>query len=357
MVINRFAFGGAEQLVVDTVNEMYERGIDVRVVTVRAEGGQSMKGDLRIPAERVSTIPFRNLFDAASYLIRLFRSVQPSTIIMHLWFANSVGRIAIASMSLFTSTPTIITFEENVYDNVKTPRQFLLDRLLQRFSNTIIAVSESVRISLEKHGITNTHVVVLLNAIDTKQLVPHAGERDALRGDLGLQDDFTYLFVGRLIPQKGADTLIRAFAQTKRGRLLIVGDGVDRASLVELAEALKVADRVRFLGARRDLRQLFAASDCFVMPSRWEGFSIVLLQALAGKMPVIATDYGSVRDVIRDTVSGIIVPIDDIRALSSAMERVESDADLCSRLRSGAQEDISRFSIEAHVDTLLKYVS
>ncbi len=358
LLINRFAFGGAEQLVVDTVNELHARGIDVRVVTVRKEGAHSMIGDLHIPPERIISVPFRSLFDISAYaaLIRLVRRTQPSTIMMHLWFANSVGRIAILCMRVLGRFPTIITFEENVYDAVKSKRQYFLDRLLQGVSDTIVAVSPSVKDSLQKHGINQKRVVVLLNAIDTKQLSPVPGEREVMRESLGIpSDEFVYLFIGRLIHQKGADIMLRAFAEIQGARLLIIGDGVDRAGLEALAADLGITAHVSFLGARRDLRHLFAASDCFVMPSRWEGFSIVLLQALAGGLPVVATDYGSVRDVIREGQSGIIVPVDDVTALADAFSRVRAEPELRERICLGAKEDIQRFSIEPHVDTLLRY--
>ncbi len=355
VLINRFAFGGAEQLVVDTVNEMHARGIDVRVVTVRPEGEHSMRGDLLIPGEHITSVPFRGLFDVGAYvsLARTMQKMRPRAIFMHLWFANTVGRIAV----LFARAPRVITFEENVYDAVKSWRQFFLDRLLQGVSHTIIAVSESVKESLEKHGINQKRVVVLLNAIDTKRLAPKEGERAVARAALGLSEqEFVYLFIGRLIPQKGVDTLLRAFAHLESGTLLVVGDGVDRRSLEDLALELHINHRVTFLGARRDLRSLFAAADCFVMPSRWEGFSIVLLQALAGQMPVVATDYGSVRSVLRDGESGLIIPVDDVEALGRALRRVAAEPELRERLRAGASVDVQRFSIEAHVDTLLRYV-
>jgi glycosyltransferase involved in cell wall biosynthesis len=152
------------------------------------------------------------------------------------------------------------------------------------------------------------------------------------------------LFVGRLVPYKGVDVLIRALAATP-GQLVIVGDGPLRASLQQLASTCGVASRVRFAGAVPDseVLALYHACDLFVLPSvtRAEAFGMVQLEAMACGKPVISTDLPSgVPWVNQHDESGLIVPPGDIEALRAAIERLSVDTDLRERLGIGARRRV-----------------
>ncbi len=127
-------------------------------------------------------------------------------------------------------------------------------------------------------------------------------------------------FAGRLIPQKAVDVLVEAFARLSSGYLLIAGEGKESPMLEQKAKDLGVSDRVFLLGLRDDIPGLMKAADCFVLPSRYEGLPIVVLEAMGAGLPVILSDFSAARGMLRDGQDGIIVPREDVAALAEAIE-------------------------------------
>jgi glycosyltransferase involved in cell wall biosynthesis len=153
-------------------------------------------------------------------------------------------------------------------------------------------------------------------------------------------DDMLVLFVGRLVPYKGLQTLLTAFRDvTKRipaAQLAIVGSGPEGPALERLSDQLELADAVRFLGKlpRPCLREAYAACDVFVLPSRSrsEAFGIVLLEAMANGKPVVASRVGGVPYVVRDGETGMLVQPSNPTSLAAAISRLLSNAELRHRM-------------------------
>ena len=134
--------------------------------------------------------------------------------------------------------------------------------------------------------------------------------------------------IGRIERQKGFDVLIRALARIDHGSLVLVGDGSERGALEELVRTVGVADRVVWAGWNDDARSYLGSFDVFVLPSRFEGFPLALLEALLARSAVVATDVGSVAEAVFDGETGLLVPPEDPVALAHAIERLLVDADL-----------------------------
>jgi glycosyltransferase involved in cell wall biosynthesis len=153
--------------------------------------------------------------------------------------------------------------------------------------------------------------------------------------------------IGRLEHQKGFDFLIRALAQLERVTLVLVGEGSERRGLEELAESVGVADRVVWEGWSEDARSYLGAFDVFVLPSRFEGFPLALLEALLARSAVVATDVGSVAEAVRDGETGLLVPAEDPSALADAIRRLLADANIRRRLGSqGRQLVLDHFTAD-----------
>ncbi len=345
LIINKFGIGGAERLALDEVAEFRRRGMKVQVITLRPQQKDDMALSRQVDALR--GIPFRSLFDirAWSELLPSLRAGHFDAVLTHLWFANTIGRIA----SKFSGIPRVISFEHNVYDRVKSSRQFFIDRLLQSWCTRIIAVSSVVRDSLVAHGIDEKRITVIPNGIDLERF-HSTGTRDTER-------EFTFLFVGRLVEQKGVDVLLDALAQVPRGRLQVVGGGVLRASLEQKTRDLGLVSRVEFLGARRDIPQLLKQADCFVFPSRWEGYGLSLIEAAAAGLPIIASDLPAVRDLVDNGVEALLVAPEDRAALAKAMQTMMDDLALRARLAAAGRKKATEFSIARHVDRLLELLA
>lgn len=348
-IIYRMGVGGAEQMVVGEIREFLRRGFSVHLITLSGEREHSLMSF--VPTECVrQVIPLRRIFDPRGIgaLARVLRKCDPDIIITQLWYANTVGRIAARLVGLHTR---VIVFEQNVYDQVKSWKQYLLDRLLHGWCKRIVAISESVRSSLIAHGIQEKRIIVIHNAIDIARCAD--ATPSTIKTDLGVEGEFVYLFVGRLVRQKAVDILLPAFAQQERGILILAGDGEDRTRLEAQAAELGIASRVFFLGVRHDVPSLMKSADCFVLASRWEGFGVVLAEALACGLPVVATKVDGIREVVEDGVSGILVPSEDIAALAGALRTMRVDDALRTRMKAKATVRAQRFSIEQHIDEVI----
>ncbi|HEX8130264.1 MAG TPA: glycosyltransferase family 4 protein [Pyrinomonadaceae bacterium] len=156
--------------------------------------------------------------------------------------------------------------------------------------------------------------------------------------------------VGRLHRDKGFDILLEAFSLLKdehpQWRLIVLGEGEERGRLEALRDALQLGERVSFPGRVKDPYSFLARASLFVMPSRTEGFPLALCEALACGLPAVCTECaGGVRDIIEDTVNGVLVPKEDVPALARSLGRLMGDEVERRRLSARAPEVIERFSL------------
>jgi glycosyltransferase involved in cell wall biosynthesis len=169
------------------------------------------------------------------------------------------------------------------------------------------------------------------------------------------EDAFVISSMGRFVPRKGFDVLIRATALLPGAYLWILGSGEQENNLRALTAELGVSDRVRFAGWQADPRPFIAASDCFAMASSHEPLGNVILEAWAQKTPVVSTRSEGPAWFMQDGVDGLLVPIGDHQAFADAISRVRNEKDLAKTLVEGSERTLeSRFSRDAVVDA---YVS
>jgi glycosyltransferase involved in cell wall biosynthesis len=350
IIINNLGIGGAERLVVDDINEMLARGIPIKLLTLKKEPKSSFAEQCKINKNDWTVISFGSLYSLASWLatIRFIARYKPDVVITHLWYSNTIGRIS----AKICRVKTVITFEHNVYDLIKSKKMFFVDRLLQHFSSHIIAVSGSVRDSLTRVGIDTKKIKVIYNGIDISKYSEKS--KDKIRKDLSIEGEFIYLFVGRMIHQKGVDILLKAFAKVPTGVLLLVGEGNEKEALIKLAQDLGIEQRIYFLGIRDDIANLLSSADCFVLSSRSEGLGIVVLEALAAGKPIIVSNFGPASEIIQNGHNGMIFPIENVEILAEIMSLIATDIEKREYLAKNAIESSWNFSIQKHVDLLLE---
>jgi glycosyltransferase involved in cell wall biosynthesis len=193
-------------------------------------------------------------------------------------------------------------------------------------------------------GVEAEKTELLANAVAPPALPP-PGE---LRAALGI-DGPTLVYAGRLVPQKSLDVALEAVQRIDGVTLLIAGEGPERAQLEDRAGRLGLNGRVRFLGAqpRQKVFELLSAADAAVLPSSWENFPHVALEALSIGTPVLATESGGVREIVRHEQNGLLTPVGDVDALGRTIARYLGDADLRRTLQSRAAESVAAFSRDA----------
>ena len=166
------------------------------------------------------------------------------------------------------------------------------------------------------------------------------------------------LALGRLHDDKAFDILLRAIAHLPSVHLWLAGEGPQKTALLALASKLEVADRVRFLGWRKDVGALLKAADCLVCPSRIEPLGNVILEGWAHRRPVVAAASAGPAGLIENGRTGLLAPVDDVGALTAALRRVIADAALAKRLgESGYAVYAAKFSKQAVLGRYVDFLS
>jgi glycosyltransferase involved in cell wall biosynthesis len=210
--------------------------------------------------------------------------------------------------------------------------------LLRRL-HRVVAISAEIEAELAAHGFGADRIVRIPNGVDVIRFAPPPDPEAAWR-ETGLGPE-TVLFLGRLEAEKGANVALHAWEKVVRSRpaakLVLAGDGPTRAELEAEVRRLGLENRVRFLGARPDPETLLRASQVFVLPSRSEGMSNALLEAMATGLPCVATRVGGNRDLLEHEVTGLLVPPGDPEALADALAALLGCAELRARLGAAAR--------------------
>ena len=241
-----------------------------------------------------------------------------------------------------------------------------IDRPVRKFRNRIAftrlfdgVIVNSQRIAevlAECRGFDSAKCKVIHNGIELPELDPTA--RAWMRSELELDESaFVILGVGRLTEQKGFDLAIRALASVPAALLLLAGEGEQRA-LRALAGDVGVADRVRFLGFRKDVPALLQAADLFWLTSRSEGMANVLLEAMAGGRPACAFAISGVSELIEDGIQGKIVPFGDLHSLAEATNQLIVEPNRRLEMGRAARERVAEnFSPGRMIDETERYLA
>ena len=287
---------------------------------------------------------------AVARLARLLRQWRPDVLHGHMVHANLLARLS----RLLVRTPVLVSTIHNQDEGAQW--RYVAYRLTDRLTDatttvSLVAVDESVR----RGAVRRDRIRLIPNGIVIGDHHPDAVVRDRVRAELGLSDRFIWLAVGRLTDAKAYPDMIdafgRVFAADPRTHLLIAGEGPLQQDLQAAIDAAGLAAQIHLLGQRSDVPALMQAADGFVMSSAWEGLPMVLLEASASALPIVATDVGGSRDAIIEGKSGHITPPGDPAALADAMLAVMAmPADAQLAMGEAAREHVVAFEMESVVD-------
>ncbi len=346
LLITELRPAGAERVVYDLATRLDRDRFDVRVcsLTSRDDDDGAIARDLEAAGIPVFPARMRSKLDVlgARRLARGVAEFRPHILHAHLFHANLAARLLGRRVGAERVVSTI-----HIVERRPLRLRRILERLGVRRDDVTVCVSEAVaRHARDDLGVANPRVVY--NGIDVDRFLGLPAKESARRA-LGLPTDGPLIgCVGRLSHQKGVDVLLRAFAtMSADSSVVVAGEGEEESVLRVLARDLGVAERVHFVGFQDDVRGVLAAIDAFCMPSRWEGFGLALVEALAAGVPVVATGVDSIPEVMGD--AGVRVPPDDVAALASALDEVlrepRANDPLCDRGRAQA----ARFGVDSMV--------
>jgi len=322
LVTTGLAYGGAETQLVHLATRLKKRGLEVRVVSLMPP--KAYVEELEAAGIPVFSLRIRRKLPdprPVLRLARLIRTWRPHIVHSFMVHANLLARL----VRPLASVPVLICSARNIEEGGR------FRELLYRLTDPLCDLTTQVsRAGLERYvrvgAVPRRKIQFIPNGVDTKRFRPEPASRIRLRQELGLENRFVWLAVGRFDLQKDYPNMLQAFARMAQeeagAALLIAGDGPLRPALERLAHDLGLEKRTRFLGIRRDVPALMNAADAYVMSSAWEGMANVLLEAGATGLPVVATDVGGNREVVIDGENGLLVPPKDPVALAQAMARL-----------------------------------
>jgi UDP-glucose:(heptosyl)LPS alpha-1,3-glucosyltransferase len=201
----------------------------------------------------------------------------------------------------------------------------------------IVAISERVRAQLKEHyNVPEDRIVTIPNGINLSRFDPsNISARKAVREHFDIpQDAGLVLFVGSQYRLKGLEFAIRALAEMKTEAFLLVVGGDKVAPFKRLAEQLNLADRVIFAGSRNDLPNIYPAADAFVLPTLYETFALVCIEAMASGLPVLACPVGGIEDYLRDGENGFHIQREP-EEIAAKLDLVLNDPQLRKHLSEG----------------------
>jgi glycosyltransferase involved in cell wall biosynthesis len=313
-------FGGLESVVTLLASGLRERGHDVRVGLVVPEAGdgrgiEQALADRDVAVTRLA-LPGRAYAREWAAVASLCRDMAPDVVHTHGYRPDVIAGSAARRLGIAAAT-TAHGFTAGDWRN--RAYEWLQRRAMRRF-DAVVAVSRPLSERLVRAGVSADRLHCIPNAYRPSPAFTRVEARRAL----GLDADAPVLgWVGRVSAEKGADVLVRALAELRDLplRAAVVGDGPDRARLAALAASLGIGDRIRWCGSVERAARFFPAFDLFVLSSRTEGTPIVLFEAMAAGVPIVATDVGGVPDVVGPD-EALLVPRPEPGALAAAIREV-----------------------------------
>lgn len=304
----------------------------------------AQRGYQRAPAGvRLRQVSVGDVQDGAEYWLRFCERVTavcgsmapaPDLVHCHDWMT------ALAGVALRTrlGLPMILT----IHLAQLSPLNLALENLGLSCADSVIVNSHSVAEEITARGLPGPGPVVIPNGVDLVRFRPAPGS----------QADHMILFVGRLVPQKGVDALLRAFAVVLRKcpgiRLVIAGDGYHRLYLERLSRHLGLPPHVEFVGWQTGpaLARLYQEAEMVVVPSAYEPFGLVALEAMACGRPTVASRTGGLAEVVVDGSTGYLVPPGDYLYLAQRMAQLLLEPARAAAMGQAARQEAMRYGWE-----------
>ncbi|MBI5913713.1 glycosyltransferase [Candidatus Azambacteria bacterium] len=362
--IPTLALGGAERLVADLCVSLPRAAFESMVVTMVAGG--PLEEELRSAGVRVvrldslikkhSKIKWILWYERARALVSFLRKESPTILHTHLTSADILGWYAARK----TGVKHIISTEHNINADEKKWQTFV-KKLLATTPARVVCLSEAIKqFAVRTYHFPEKKLLVIYDGVDIQKFIP-APLPSVVSGAFTNNKTNVRMphitCVARMEPQKGHEILLRALAllDDLAWELVLVGAGSLLTYSLDLARDLNIRERVNYLGTRRDIPAILQDTDIFVLPSLWEGLGIVVLEAGACGVPVVASNVGGIPEMVIDKETGLLVPPGDVEALSHALRELLSNLARAHEMGVAARARVAQYF--ALMRTIEKYKS
>lgn len=347
-VINSLQVGGAEALLKNfTLQAKKHNKFNIEICVLYSPG--MFKEEIEKAGIHIWEFGLNFKYNLISVikLISLIKNRKYDIVHVHLFPANVFA--ALASLFLPKNIKWVFS-EHSIYNRRRSSKIFkILDAFTYGCYSKVICVSKQVQFALiEWLPNLKRKSVVISNAVP----VPDLSNWSPVK-------KYDILFIGRLTKAKGVDVLLKAIyilkeKYQKEIKAVIVGEGCLGEKLKELVVELGIDKEVKFLGVRRDIERFMKSARLFVLPSRWEGLPLTILEAMSCRMNIIATKVGGIPEVIENGEEGILISPEDPEALAKAIIELLKDEELRIKLGFNAFKKVKeKYSIEVYTKDML----
>lgn len=360
-LIDSLGHGGAENLMPKILAKIDTAEFDQRVCVLQVKDNNPIARELKgigVPVDFVPIPRLRNLTNLPR-LLSYLRRVKPDIVHTQLEFSGTLGCFATKLLGIPNVT-TFHTFHAPKDEGRSHWRYELMWASFRYFADLILAVSESVRSNIIEVGrLPAGKVITMHNGIEINGFSKESVSKAVVkRSDFDIPEDAkVILTVAVLRKPKGIQFVLEALPQILQEApdtyYLIIGDGKYRHTLEELARSSKIAERVRFAGFRTDIPALLALGDIFILPTLDDALPTVLMEAMAARKPLIASNVGGVPEILQDGINGILVPPGDPQAIGEACVELLTDRELIEAYTAAGFEIVQKnFNIDTQVAKL-----
>jgi glycosyltransferase involved in cell wall biosynthesis len=350
-VIDRVSdYGGAERFAVGLALQLHREHVDSWLCTTRASDDGALAVQLAAAGIPNVVLGRRGKWDVHRLggLLALLRRERFDVVHSHMFGSNVWSSV----LGRACGVPVVLA-QEHTWSYTGNPLRMWVDgHVIGRLATRFIAVSPlDAQRMVELEHVPPEKVVFIPTAYIPRVTGAPVATLD-LRAELGLEPGTPLVGVAAVLrPQKALSVLLDAHLlvveRVPHAHLVIAGDGECREALVAQAGALGIAERVHFLGPRKDVEAIIANLDIAALSSDFEGLPLFAIECMTHGTPLVATDVGGLSEIVRDGVNGLLVPARDPRALADALCGLLSDRDRLAMLATAAASSADAYSIEA----------
>jgi len=351
-VVNGSEFGGATRHVLALSRHLLES--DNKVGIVSAPEPRLMREAASLGAQVfpnpyfVRPIRLHNDLRALGPVYRAIKQFQPDLVSAHSTKAGFAARILCALLGF---KPVLFTAHGWAFTEGRgsRARSWLAraERLAAKVTTQIVCVSEHDRELAVRLKVSRPEKLVMIhNGVDPAPFLAARGNH--IRSEFCLGEVSVITFVGRLASPKDPLAMLQACRMLEGDfRVLLVGDGELRSSAEEFARRSGLGSKVIFTGERKDIPEILAASDIFLLSSRWEGLPLTIIEAMMTGLPLVATRVGGIPELVEDGVTGYLVPPQDPSAIAFAVQKLLVNSQLCSSMGArGRERALEHFTVD-----------
>lgn len=342
LIIPNLSSGGAEKLVVQMAAKLDKEKFHVIVVSLYGKKDSKQNHLEKLERQKIK-IYFLNKKRGPDLrilikLISLIKREKPDVLHSHLYAGPYVY-----FASLFCHTKFIHTVHNMAEKEMSELQKKAMKSAYKKGIGVPIAISKTVAQSMENvyGNVIKKPVCVIYNGVDLESFSMRCNSEN---------DSIIYIGIGRLTKQKNFEFMIRAFEKVThicdKTRLIILGEGELKSDLEKLIESYKIVDKVELLGYTPDVSRYLQHSDVFLMTSLYEGFGLVLVEAMASGLPVIATKVDAIPEIVRDGIDGFNVEKNSVNIFAEKMIELAKNPEKRKKMGEYARKHAQKFELK-----------